>query len=76
LRDRLSHLQVITALGTDPTRRIVENDTVMAAGWPRYVHKLVSAHPITGQSVLEICPMSSVRIESMSTADSQALLED
>jgi taurine dioxygenase len=48
----------------------------MAAGWPRYVHKLVSAHPITGQSVLEICPMSSVRIESMSTADSQALLEE
>lgn len=76
LRDRLSHLQVITALGTDPTRRIVESEMIMAPGWPRYVHKLVSPHPVTGLPVLELCPMSSVRVESLSAADSQALLEE
>lgn len=75
-KSRLEGLQVITALGTDPTRRISENETIMAPGWPRYVHRLVSMHPITGRPVLEICPMSSVRIESLSAADSEALLAE
>jgi taurine dioxygenase len=76
LKARLNGLQVITALGTDPTCRIKESDAIMAPGWPRYVHKLVSPHPVTGQPVLEICPMSSVRIESLSAPDSEALLAE
>ena len=76
LKSRLNGLQVITALGTDPTQRMRESDKVMAPGWPRYVHKLASPHPITGELVLEICPMSSVRIESMSGAESDELLQE
>lgn len=76
LKARLEHLQVITALGTDPTGRIRESPQIMAPGWPRYVHRLVSPHPITGEPVLEVCPMSSVRIESLGFEESEALLQD
>ena len=76
LKTRLNGLQVITALGTDPTRRISESEMILSPGWPRYVHKLVSPHPITGRPVLEICPMSSVRIESLAPTDSEALLAE
>lgn len=76
LKKRLEHLQVITALGVDPTHRIREDEKVMAPGWPRYVHKLVSPHPVTGEPVLEVCPMSSVRVESMAFEESEALLTE
>lgn len=76
LKMSLEGLQVITALGTDPTQRMRETEQNMSPGWPRYVHKLVSTHPITGEPVLEICPMSSVRIESMSNSESEELLQE
>jgi taurine dioxygenase len=75
LKSQLEHLQIITALGTDATARIQESEKVMSPGWPRYVHKLVSPHPVTGEPVLLVCPMSSVRIESMSREESEALLQ-
>ena len=76
MKKRLEHLQVITALGVDATSRIRESEKIMSPGWPRYVHKLVSPHPITGEPVLEVCPMSSVRIESMGPEESEALLQE
>lgn len=76
MKTQLEHLQVITALGVDATIRIRESAQIMAPGWPRYVHKLVSPHPVTGEPVLEVCPMSSVRIESMDADESEALLQE
>lgn len=74
MKRRLDGLTTLTAVSGNMQERPREEDTRSIPGWPQSVHPLVSVHPRTGEKVLLICPMCTVRIRELGEPESEELL--
>lgn len=76
MKRRLAGLTTLTAVSGNMQERPREEDTRSLPGWPQAVHPLVSEHPRTGEKVLLICPMCTVRIRELDEIESEELLTE
>jgi alpha-ketoglutarate-dependent taurine dioxygenase len=74
LRERIAGLQVFTAVHGRTDGQL--SGDADKPGWPAWTHPLVSTHPVTGEPVLYVCEMSSVRIEGLDPSESESLLQE
>lgn len=74
LRNRLEGLHAISIVPQVQTHRAIDPDASSVMRSHR--HPVLSAHPVTGETILLPTEMQTARIEGLSLADSEALLHE